>query len=92
MPTLSRLIAGRRRWTVLPVVLYGRAVSPRIFPLDALWYGALRAQLGSMQAAYPRRGVLRNPCSFSCLFVASGDALSAVGGDGIARASAALLQ
>jgi hypothetical protein len=45
LPTLSQQIARRRRWTVLPVVLYGRAVSPRIFTLDALWYGALRAQL-----------------------------------------------
>jgi len=45
LPALQQLIAGRRRWTVLPVVLYGRAVSPRIFTLDALWYGALRSQL-----------------------------------------------
>jgi hypothetical protein len=45
LPSLSQLIAGCRRWTALPLVLYGRAVSPRIFTLDALWYGALRAQL-----------------------------------------------
>jgi len=45
LPTLSQQIARRRRWTVLPVVLYGRAVSPRIFTLEALWYGALRSQL-----------------------------------------------
>ena len=39
------MIARRRRWTALPLVLYGRAITPRIFTLDALWYGALRTQL-----------------------------------------------
>src|SRR6266853_1865911 len=45
LPALKQLIARRRRWSALPLVLYGRAVTPRIFTLDALWYGALRAQL-----------------------------------------------
>ena len=45
LPTLQHLIAQRRRWTALPLVLYGRAVTPRLFTLDALWYGALRSQL-----------------------------------------------
>jgi Transposase DDE domain len=45
LPALSQVIARRRRWTALPLVLYGRAVAPRIFTLDALWYGALRSQL-----------------------------------------------
>src|SRR5207244_13282430 len=31
--------------TTLPLVLYGRAVTPRILMLEALWYGALRSQL-----------------------------------------------
>jgi hypothetical protein len=39
------VIARRRRWTALPVVLYGRSVTPRTFTLTALWYGALRSQL-----------------------------------------------
>jgi hypothetical protein len=29
----------------LPLVLYGRAVTPRTFTLEALWYGGLRTQL-----------------------------------------------
>src|SRR6266568_8419751 len=45
LPARSQLISRRRRWSALPLVLYGRAVTPRIFTLDALWYGALRAQL-----------------------------------------------
>jgi hypothetical protein len=44
LPALSQLIARRRRWTALPVVLYGRVVTPRLFTFSALWYGALRAQ------------------------------------------------
>ena len=45
LPALSQRIARQRRWTDLPLVLYGRAVTPRILTLDALWYGALRSQL-----------------------------------------------
>src|SRR6266516_2279247 len=45
LPALQQLIARRRRWTALPVVLYGRAVTPRLLTLEALWYGALRSQL-----------------------------------------------
>src|SRR5256886_510806 len=44
-PALQHLIARRRRWTALPLVLYGRAVTPRLLTLEALWYGALRSQL-----------------------------------------------
>jgi hypothetical protein len=44
LPALQQLSARRRRWTVLPLVLYGRAVTPRIFTFTALWYGALRTQ------------------------------------------------
>jgi hypothetical protein len=44
LPALSQRIARCRRWTTLPLVLYGRAVSPRTFTLEALWYGALREQ------------------------------------------------
>ena len=45
LPTLTQRVARRRRWTTLPLVLYGRAVTPRTFTLDAMWYGALRSQL-----------------------------------------------
>jgi hypothetical protein len=44
LPALGQRIAHARRWTTLPLVLYGRAVSPRTFTLEALWYGALREQ------------------------------------------------
>jgi len=45
LPALQQRIARCRRWTALPLVLYGRAVTPRTFTLEAVWYGALRAQL-----------------------------------------------
>ena len=45
LPALSQQIARSRRWTDLPLVLYGRAVTPRTFTLEAVWYGALRSQL-----------------------------------------------
>jgi hypothetical protein len=44
LPPLRTLIAARRRWDALPLTLYGRAVTPRVFTLTALWYGALRQQ------------------------------------------------
>jgi hypothetical protein len=44
LPALQQLIAQRRHWTALSLVLYGRAVTPRIMTFTALWYGALRAQ------------------------------------------------
>jgi hypothetical protein len=44
LPPLKHLIAHRQGWDVLPLVLYGRAVTPRVFSLTALWYGALRQQ------------------------------------------------
>jgi hypothetical protein len=43
-PSLQQVAARRRRWQALPLVLYGRAVTPRVFTCTALWYGALRAQ------------------------------------------------
>jgi hypothetical protein len=36
------MAAVRRRWDPLPLTLYGRQVSPRVFGCTALWYGALR--------------------------------------------------
>jgi hypothetical protein len=45
LPALAQRIARCRRWAALPVVLYGRAVTPRVFTFTALWYGALRSQL-----------------------------------------------
>ena len=44
LPSLQERSARRRRWTTLPLVLYGRAVSPRVFTFTAVWYGALRSQ------------------------------------------------
>jgi hypothetical protein len=45
LPALQDVIARRRRWTALPLVLYGHAVTPRVFTFTALWYGALRSHL-----------------------------------------------
>jgi hypothetical protein len=42
LPTLKAMAATRRRWDPLPLVLYGRRVSPLIFQCTALWYHALR--------------------------------------------------
>jgi hypothetical protein len=36
LPSLTQILAGRRRWQRLPLVLYGRAVTPRVFTLTAL--------------------------------------------------------
>jgi hypothetical protein len=63
LPTLQQRTARRRRWTALPLVLYGRAVTPRIFTFTAVWYGALRAARpdhggARSQPPSPRRGVL----------------------------------
>jgi hypothetical protein len=44
LPSLQERSARCRRWTTLPLVLYGRAVTPRAFTFTAVWYGALRAQ------------------------------------------------
>jgi DDE superfamily endonuclease len=44
LPPLQQVIARHRRWTALPLVLYGRAVTPRVFTCTAVWYGALRWQ------------------------------------------------
>jgi hypothetical protein len=44
LPALQQVVAQRRHWTALPLVLYGRAVTPRIMTFTALWYGALREQ------------------------------------------------
>ncbi len=45
LPALQQRIARCRHWTALPLVLYGRSVTPRVFTFTALWYGALRSQL-----------------------------------------------
>jgi DDE superfamily endonuclease len=44
LPSLHERSARCRRWTPLPLVLYGRTVTPRAFTFTAVWYGALRAQ------------------------------------------------
>jgi hypothetical protein len=43
-PTLQQRSARHRRWTDLPLVLSGRAATPRVFTFTAVWYGALRSQ------------------------------------------------
>jgi hypothetical protein len=44
LPCLKVLAAHRRRWDRLPLILYGRAVTPHVFTLTVLWYHALRDQ------------------------------------------------
>jgi hypothetical protein len=44
LPTLKAMAATRRRWAPLPITIYGRRVSPLVFTVTALWYGALREQ------------------------------------------------
>ena len=41
VPAPQALAASRRRWRLLPVTLSGRAVTPHVFALTALWYAAL---------------------------------------------------
>ena len=64
LPALSQRIARQRRWTDLPLVLYGRAVTPRILTLDALWYGALRSQLVRMVVVRDPSGRRRDEAFF----------------------------
>jgi hypothetical protein len=42
LPSLKTMAARRRRWDPLPLRLYGREVTPLVFGVTALWYGALR--------------------------------------------------
>ena len=42
LPTPKAMAATRRRWSPLPLTLYGRPVAPLVFGCTALWYGALR--------------------------------------------------
>jgi hypothetical protein len=65
LPALQHLIARRRRWTALPLVLYGRAVTPRLLTLEALWYGALRSQLVRMVVVHDPSG-RRHDEAFFC--------------------------
>ena len=44
LPTLKTMAATRRRWDPLPITVYGRQVTPLVFCVTALWYGALRDQ------------------------------------------------
>jgi hypothetical protein len=44
LPTLKAMAATRRRWSPLPITLYGRRVTPLVFTCTALWYQALRDQ------------------------------------------------
>jgi hypothetical protein len=42
LPTPKAMAGVRRRWGPVPVTLYGRAVTPLVFEVTALWYHALR--------------------------------------------------
>jgi DDE superfamily endonuclease len=64
LPALQQRIARCRHWTELPLVLYGRAVTPRIFMLDAVWYGALRSQLIRIVVARDPSGRRRDEAFF----------------------------
>jgi DDE superfamily endonuclease len=44
LPSLKAMAATRRRWTPLPITIYGRQVAPLVFSCTALWYHALRDQ------------------------------------------------
>lgn len=44
LPSLKQMAATRRRWEPLPLLLYGRQVTPLAFTATALWYHALRQQ------------------------------------------------
>jgi hypothetical protein len=44
LPSLPAMAAHRRRWDALPLILYGRRVTPRVWTATALWYHALRDQ------------------------------------------------
>jgi DDE superfamily endonuclease len=44
VPPPQELAASRRHWRPLPLTLYGRAVTPSVFALTALWYAALPDQ------------------------------------------------
>jgi hypothetical protein len=64
LPALQDLIARRRHWTTLRLVLYGRAVEPRIMPFTALWYGALRSQSVRIAVVRDPRGRRRDAAFF----------------------------
>ena len=64
LPALQDLIARRRHWTTLRLVLYGRAVEPRIMPFTALWYGALRSQSVRIAVVRDPRGRRRDEAFF----------------------------
>ena len=44
LPTLKAMATTRRHWDPLPLTIYGRQVTPLVFGVTALWYGALRDQ------------------------------------------------
>jgi hypothetical protein len=44
LPTLKAMATTRRHWDPLPITIYGRRVTPLVFEVTALWYGALREQ------------------------------------------------
>lgn len=78
LPSPRAMAATRRRWDALPVPLYGRAVSPRVFALTALWYGALRDRplriLRCLRTVVRDPGGHRRDQAFFCTDLAAGAA------------------
>jgi hypothetical protein len=73
LPSLKAMAATRRRWDPLPLTLYGRPVTPLVFGLTALWYGALREQPVRILVVRDPRGHRRDE-AFFCTDLALGAA------------------
>ena len=64
LPSLKAMATARRRWDPLPLTLYGRPVTPLVFGLTALWYGALREQPVRILVVRDPRGRRRDEAFF----------------------------
>jgi hypothetical protein len=64
LPNLREMAARRTRWDPLPLTLYGRQVTPRVFGATALWYGALREQPVRIVVVRDPRGRRRDEAFF----------------------------
>ena len=73
LPTLKAMAATRRRWDPLPITIYGRRVTPLVFSVTALWYGALRDQPVRIVVVRDPSGRRRDE-AFFCTDLSSGAA------------------